>query len=445
MNRLTLILLSLIALGGCAGTDDDVTGSESHFVRCDADEDCPTGTCEASYCEVDGQRITNLGTTTASETSGTSTEDQSNSDCEVLSRTPKTLAELGLSADSLNLAEATLPFTWDATDWEQYVTIEPSQAETEITLSVSVLEETAEHIERKVRAGVGGDPFCESIDQVRMRYQVRTSDGTFDESGEVLSTLGKVPQTLSFSVQSEDLAGSLKVTPVTQKATASFQFELWWPEQELSGQVNTTVNFPAMDNSGASSAGTVGRSGRFSRTGCGPNYYHVGATDQFGSRTLGEELAALAMPTALLGTWDNGEATDVTLTMTTDVMSGCREGTRLELPVSVALSSADGKLRDLVLGGTFHWLRSEGGASLVQRQVTATESLECANAGPWPLQNVSCADFAAVSATLVFSTYPGGTTPDSGSLELFVFEQANVERNVADDVTTLQLAPMDAL
>jgi hypothetical protein len=145
------------------------------------DEDCPTGTCEASYCEVNGERITtvntlNGGDDVSGETTGDAVTDGELVEdfCEVLSRTPKTLQELGWSADRLNLPETTLPFTWNSTDWAQ-ITIEPQQEDTEITLEVTVLENTLEHLERKQRAGVGGDQFCDSVDQVTMQYRLRTA------------------------------------------------------------------------------------------------------------------------------------------------------------------------------------------------------------------------------------------------------------------------------
>lgn len=58
---LGFLLAGLFGSAACA-TADETTGSESHFVTCKDDADCPTGTCEQRYCEVDGERLRAVST-----------------------------------------------------------------------------------------------------------------------------------------------------------------------------------------------------------------------------------------------------------------------------------------------------------------------------------------------------------------------------------------------
>ena len=50
------VFAASLAAAGCAG--DEGVGSESHFIRCQDDLQCPIGVCVQTYCELNGQRIT---------------------------------------------------------------------------------------------------------------------------------------------------------------------------------------------------------------------------------------------------------------------------------------------------------------------------------------------------------------------------------------------------
>lgn len=428
-------LLAVLGFPASCATSEESTGSESHFVRCHDDTECPLGTCEAGYCVYDGHRYTAESLAAGLGDAPTGTGDLPPS-CLELSRTPSTLAEGGTSAESLNV-DASATLRWDGRGWGDSIAIEPLTGETEIRVTLTVAEDSVERVERTQNPERGGTPaLCQTLTEFRMDYRITTADGSLDESGTTTHSVGELPvaEALSITLGAADLQGSLRIAPANDEAVANLTLALWWPEQEFSGNLALGLSEPG--EGGSVNGSQQGTFGSFSTTGCAVQQWIMAADDRFGQNTVAEEVALAEQERTLQGVWsDNDERATLTVATRVNAEPYCRSATELPFNGTLTLSSDDGRFEGLELAGSGRWWLPTGDDTIASRSWSGSATLECANTEPWPLTVPACsAGRQGVSVSYSSEAYD--------VLEIYVYDTSPVSAGAAaDSVVRFTVAP----
>jgi hypothetical protein len=416
---------------------DESTGSESHFVSCSIDEDCPRGSCVDAFCEVNGERISSVSSVLGGGEGVSNPSGGDSPNCIELERTPIDLADAGLSAEDFTLVDATAELTWDGSGWEGEIDVVPLTGSTQLTVNVSVDEQSAERVIQMSNVGQGGTPpYCPELVEVDLTYSFSTADGGFDESGTVRQVVNTPPRSMDFTLPASELGGALRLDPIDPDASVSVSVSLWWPEQEFSGRVGVGLSREFEDV--ATGSGQP-RFAVFSRTGCRVGSYLAAPDSSFGGLLISDELRIFDAPQVWAATWqDTGAETEFTLNTQLSDQALCHDGRELLMVADMSASTADGRLQQLPLSGQRRLSTvPDDPERILDRQWTANSNVACG--GDPAFDGLDCDTMAGLSASFVFNTYENPGT-GSGNLTLYLYEAPPVGEGASDAHVELQLS-----
>lgn len=284
-------------------------------------------------------------------------------------------SRLGISArDAFAELEGscTTAMTWDASGADLH-TIEPTTAETEITVEVMLDEDSARQAQPTDDALEQG---CEPALEVDAMVHAQTADGTLDDQGEATLTYterGGVGS-FGFSTKYGEHGGSLSIE-LADNESASLSYQVYAVGGSCQGRVLLGIGSSSGGGKGSASSGIVGM---WSDDGCEPGKTLVvldegrGDLDAVPSELVKQAFGELSLD----GSWDEGGDTQLQIETELTATDVCMDEDVLEIPLSITYGSSDGAIdRHTTDANARLAVLAEG--SVTELTLWLSETLEC--------------------------------------------------------------------
>ena len=329
----------------------------------------------------------------------------------------------------------TTSMSWNATADDNLV-VSPSSGDTDLTVTVTVDESTAKFI-----PSAGGAAFCPMSLQVDAHVTLSSSDGTFAEDTTTTALLGGGSLgSLEFSVPADKLRGNLSIKPKSSNTDVELSFTVAPVGTGCVGTIRLETSAPLPGGHGG-----IGSSGPFaswSSTGCA-------ADQQAVALDTPEPSIATAIATAwtnrkYAGTWDDGTATELTLSVSDLPKSGCKsnlpEGD-VQFLAKVTYETSDGRLKPHSAGGTVH-ATGPAGTSYVLEMNTNEPFLCDAPSVSLPYTPADCGSLSRILLQLNVNDDPRVGSSNGGDVTVYEYgKNADPGLGAADASQKLSFAP----
>jgi hypothetical protein len=327
------------------------------------------------------------------------------------------------------------PFQWDASGWGNTLTVVPAKGSSTVTATVALDPASARLLART----------CGDALEIDGLASVELPEGSIarQQPFTVSASAASAPVALSFAVKEADFGPWVSIQKSDPRSTLSMSVSITALAHACSG----TVRLGTEVVNGNMGSGASGPLGSWSDTGCGVGTIGVSLAEPWQGIDVAGAIAASLDQATLSGTWNDGAATTLALAVAPATTVVCAETFStgmavLTVPVNVAATSADGRVRELAGAGSVRVSVNQG--TLWNLELNLSTDLACATqADVLPYTSASCTTASKVTAQLHFNRYPNGLSADGGSLELYVYDRqsATAGTGAADRVDRLTLAP----
>jgi len=328
------------------------------------------------------------------------------------------------------------PFQWDGSGWGTTATIVPLQGTSTLTATVALDPSTARLVTQTPE-------FCPSLLQADAMVTLALPEGAIATARPVTvsATAGAAPTTLGLVLNEAEFGPWVSIQKANPADTLAMNLSVTAIARGCSGSI--TLSFQRIE--GNIGTGGGGPLAAWSDSGCAVGQASAPLGQPWQGIDFAAAVAAAFGNTTLPGTWTDGSATTLALSVTPATTAICVDtlangNSVVLIPANVVASTADGRVLGLAAAGSIRANVSQG--SLMDLQLGLSKDLVCASTtDTLAYAGANCATAAKVSASLIYNRYYTSATPAGGSIELYVYNRQSATPGTADAVDRLLLGP----